>query len=443
MIRDFNYILAMKINKFFAMIKNLVNLLEEWLKETGLTAESTEIIKIIIIIAVVTILAFVADWVTRKILVESIKKVVRKSKSRWDDVLVKRKVLQRLSHLAPAIIIYYSAKLGLSEFETLSDIVLSVVNIYMILVVLLTLDALINSFHDIYLTLPISNERPIKGYLQVGKILIHSVGGILILSILIGKSPTAILASLGALAAVLILVFRDTILGFVSSIQLSANKMVKPGDWISMPGRNADGIVSDITVNTVKVRNWDKTISTIPTYALINESFQNWKGMEQSKGRRIARAINIDIKSIKFCDDEMLNKFKRIKLIRDYINQKQEEIEQFNKEQGITDEDTVSRRRLTNIGIFRQYIEIYLEKNPKIQPNKPPFIIMVRHLQPTDKGLPIQIYAFSKEQKWAIYEKVQADIFDHILAVIPEFQLRVFQNPSGDDFRSLQSIHED
>ncbi len=425
------------------MIKNLVNLLEEWLKETGLTAESTEIIKIIIIIAVVTILAFVADWVTRKILVESIKKVVRKSKSRWDDVLVKRKVLQRLSHLAPAIIIYYSAKLGLSEFETLSDIVLSVVNIYMILVVLLTLDALINSFHDIYLTLPISNERPIKGYLQVGKILIHSVGGILILSILIGKSPTAILASLGALAAVLILVFRDTILGFVSSIQLSANKMVKPGDWISMPGRNADGIVSDITVNTVKVRNWDKTISTIPTYALINESFQNWKGMEQSKGRRIARAINIDIKSIKFCDDEMLNKFKRIKLIRDYINQKQEEIEQFNKEQGITDEDTVSRRRLTNIGIFRQYIEIYLEKNPKIQPNKPPFIIMVRHLQPTDKGLPIQIYAFSKEQKWAIYEKVQADIFDHILAVIPEFQLRVFQNPSGDDFRSLQSIHED
>jgi miniconductance mechanosensitive channel len=432
----------MKINKFFAMIKNLVNLLEEWLKETGLTAESTEIIKVIIIIAVVATLAFIADWVTKKILVESIKKVVRKSKSRWDDVLVKRKVLQRLSHLAPAIIIYYSAKLGLSEFETLSDIVLSVVNIYMILVVLLTLDALINSFHDIYLTLPIANERPIKGYLQVGKILIHSVGGILILSILIGKSPTAILASLGALAAVLILVFRDTILGFVSSIQLSANKMVKPGDWISMPGRNADGIVSDITVNTVKVRNWDKTISTIPTYALINESFQNWKGMEQSKGRRIARAINIDIKSIKFCDDEMLNKFKRIKLIRDYINQKQEEIEQFNKEQGITNEDTVSRRRLTNIGIFRQYIEIYLEKNPKIQPNKPPFIIMVRHLQPTDKGLPIQIYAFSKEQKWAIYEKVQADIFDHILAVIPEFELRVFQNPSGDDFRSLQSIHE-
>lgn len=424
------------------MIKNLVNLLEEWLKETGLTAESTEIIKVIIIIAVVATLAFIADWVTKKILVESIKKVVRKSKSRWDDVLVKRKVLQRLSHLAPAIIIYYSAKLGLSEFETLSDIVLSVVNIYMILVVLLTLDALINSFHDIYLTLPIANERPIKGYLQVGKILIHSVGGILILSILIGKSPTAILASLGALAAVLILVFRDTILGFVSSIQLSANKMVKPGDWISMPGRNADGIVSDITVNTVKVRNWDKTISTIPTYALINESFQNWKGMEQSKGRRIARAINIDIKSIKFCDDEMLNKFKRIKLIRDYINQKQEEIEQFNKEQGITNEDTVSRRRLTNIGIFRQYIEIYLEKNPKIQPNKPPFIIMVRHLQPTDKGLPIQIYAFSKEQKWAIYEKVQADIFDHILAVIPEFELRVFQNPSGDDFRSLQSIHE-
>lgn len=432
----------MKINKFFPMIQNLIDLLEKWLKGIGLNTESIEVTKIIIIVIVVILLAYLADWITKRILVQSIKKLVRKSKSKWDDVLINRKVLQRIAHLAPAIIIFYAAKIGFTDFEILSSVVSNAVNIYMVLVILLTLDALINGFHDIYLTLPISSERPIKGYLQVTKILIHSVGGIFILSILIGKSPTAILASFGAVAAVLILVFRDTILGFVSSIQLSANKMVKPGDWISMPSRGADGIVKEITVNTVKVQNWDKTISTIPTYALINESFQNWKGMEQSKGRRIARALNIDIKSIKFCNDEMLEKFKRIKLIREYIEKKEKEIAQFNKEQGINDEDTVSRRRLTNIGIFRKYVEIYLEKNPKIRPNKPPYIIMIRHLQPTEKGLPIQIYAFSKEQQWAIYEQVQADIFDHILAVVPEFELRIFQNPSGEDFRSLQSIHE-
>jgi miniconductance mechanosensitive channel len=279
--------------------------------------------------------------------------------------------------------------------------------------------------------------------MQVAKIIIHSVGGILILSLIIGKSPTAILASLGALAAVLILVFRDTLLGFVSSIQLSANKMVKPGDWISMPERNADGIVLEITVNTVKIRNWDKTISTIPTHALINESFQNWKGMEESKGRRIARSIHIDIKSIEFCTEEMLERFKKFKLIRDYINQKQEEIEAFNKAQGITDDDTVSRRRLTNVGVFRKYVETYLEKHPKIHPGELPYIIMVRHLQPTERGLPIQIYVFSKEQQWKRYEQVQADIFDHILAVVPEFDLRIFQNPSGDDFRNLKKYMEE
>src|SRR6056297_2295581 len=425
------------------MGQTIIRDLENLLQQIGLSSQLSHILVVVVIALLVLLLAYGADYVTKNILITSITRLVRKSKAKWDDALLNRKVLHRIAHLAPALIIYFAIKVGLEEFPELKSILFTGVQIYIIIIILITLDAMLSAFHDIYQEMPMARERPIKGYIQVIKIIIHLVGGILILSNLIGKSPTAILASLGALAAVLILVFRNTILGFVSSIQLSANKMVKPGDWISMPGRNADGIVSDITVNTVKVRNWDKTISTIPTYALINESFQNWKGMEQSKGRRIARAINIDIKSIKFCDDEMLNKFKRIKLIRDYINQKQEEIEQFNKEQGITDEDTVSRRRLTNIGIFRQYIEIYLEKNPKIQPNKPPFIIMVRHLQPTDKGLPIQIYAFSKEQKWAIYEKVQADIFDHILAVIPEFQLRVFQNPSGDDFRSLQSIHED
>src|SRR6056297_527173 len=328
--------------------------LKELLLSLGLPESYASAIKIILIVLIVLFLSWLAYFVAKKILINAINKIVRNTRNKWDNIIFNRKVLNRIAHLAPAIVIYYFAAVGLNEFPEASSLIKSVSNIYMIFVGMLVFDAFLTGAHNLYLTLPISNERPIKGYIQTIKILIYFLGIIFILSVILGKSPAALIAGLGAVAAILILVFKDTILGFVSSIQLSANKMVKPGDWISMPGRNADGIVSDITVNTVKVRNWDKTISTIPTYALINESFQNWKGMQESKGRRIARAINNDIKSIQFCTEDMLERFKKFKLIRDYINQKQEEIEQFNKEQGITDEDTVSRRRLTNIGIFRQ-----------------------------------------------------------------------------------------
>ncbi|MBS3770090.1 MAG: mechanosensitive ion channel domain-containing protein [Bacteroidales bacterium] len=411
--------------------------LNSWLKGLGLDGQAVNFIVVILILIGVFLLAYLADYLAKNVLVTSVKRLVKKSPNKWDDVLISRKVIQRFSHLAPALIVYFAVNILLVDFPTLSSIIKSGLYIYVVFIVLLTLDALLSAFHDIYQTFPIAQERPIKGYIQVTKIIIHSVGGILIISELLGKSPTGLLASLGALAAVLVLVFRDTILGFVSSIQLSANQMVKPGDWISMPSKNADGIVIDITVNTVKVRNWDKTISTIPTYALISESFQNWKGMEESKGRRIARSVYIDIKSISFCNEEMLDRFKKFRLIRDYIITKQEEIEAFNKAQGITREDTVTRRRLTNVGVFRKYVQTYLEKHQKIHPNEAPYIIMVRHLQPTEKGLPIQIYCFSKEVQWKAYEMVQADIFDHILAVISEFGLRVFQSPSSDDFRAL------
>lgn len=415
---------------------------QTWLENHGLTTDTANFFKISFTIISILLLAYIARLIISKVLVVTIHRIVRKSKTKWDDYLVNRKVIQRLAHIAPALIIYYASKLTLADFPQLLSVINSGIFIYLTLIIMITLDAFLSALHDIYLTLPVSKERPIKGYIQVAKILIHSAGSILILSQLLGKDPTAIFASLGALAAVLILVFRDTILGFVSSIQLSANKMLKPGDWISMPSRNADGVVIEITVNTVKVRNWDKTISTIPTWALINESFQNWRGMEESKGRRIARSVYIDIKSIQFATEEMLDRFKKFKLIRDYINEKQKEIEEFNKQLGITDEDTVSRRRLTNVGIFRKYIEEYLARHPKLHSNKPPYITLVRHLQPTEKGLPIQVYVFSKEYSWGNYEKVQADIFDHILAVIPEFELKVFQNPSGDDFRSLTQINQ-
>lgn len=424
------------------MIDEIVSGFQEWLIKLGLSAESAQVVKVVLMVIVVILIAYLVDLLTKRILLVSVKKLIRKTKSNWDDILLQYKVIHRVAHLAPALVIFYFVRIGLDDFQELQSVLEAGVYIYLIIIALLTLDALLSALHEIYKTLPIAQDRPIKGYMQVAKIIIHSLGGILILSKLLGKDPTAIFASLGALAAVLILVFRDTILGFVSSIQLSANKMVKPGDWISMPSREADGIVQEITVNTVKVRNWDKTISTIPTWALINESFQNWKGMQESQGRRIARSIYIDIKSINFCDDEMLERFKRFRLIRDYINQKQKEIDEFNREHGIDEEDTVGRRRLTNVGVFRKYIEEYLYKHPKIHPDEPPYIVMVRHLQPTERGLPIQVYGFSKEYSWKQYERVQADIFDHIFAVAPEFGLRVFQNPSGEDFRSLISTFQ-
>jgi miniconductance mechanosensitive channel len=425
------------------MLYTLLNDIQEWIEKLDIATKYTPIIKVVIIISVIIVLAYLADFITKKVLITSIQKIVKKSKTKWDDILIQRRVIKRIAHFAPALVIYYATQLSLEEYPQVVEVIESGIYIYLIFISMLAIDAFLSALHDIYTTLPISQERPIKGYIQVVKIVIHSFGSILILSELIGKNPTAIFASLGALAAVLVLVFRDTILGFVSSIQLSANKMLKPGDWITMPSRNADGIVIEITVNTVKVRNWDKTISTIPTWALINESFQNWKGMQESKGRRIARAIHIDIKSIQFVTDEMLERFKKFKLIKEYIEKKQTEIEKFNKDQGITDEDTVSRRRLTNIGIFRKYIEEYLASHPKLHPNKPPYITLVRHLQPTERGLPIQIYVFSKEYSWGLYEQVQADIFDHILAVVTEFDLRVFQNPSGDDFRNLSQISQE
>lgn len=417
--------------------------LQEWLINIGLSEQFAIHAKNFIVLLIIFFLSLLAYYITRKILIKVIRKFVTRSKIHWDDILVNNKVLRRISHLIPAIIIYYFAKNSLIDFPKVSDFLQSGSYIYMIFIGMLILDAFLSALHDIYSTFPAAKERPIKGYIQTIKIVIYFIGTMVIISVLIGKSPLKLLASLGAVAAILILIFKDTILGLVSGIQLTANQMVKIGDWISMPSRNADGTVLEITLNTVKIQNWDRTISTIPTYAMISESFQNWKGMEESEGRRISRSVNIDLKSVKFCDHEMLEKFKKIKLIEDYITKKQVEIDEFNKKLEIDNNDKVSRRNLTNIGVFRKYTEVYLNNHPRILGEGTGYTLIVRHLQPTENGLPIQIYAFSKDQAWAIYEQVQADIFDHIFAVVPEFELRVFQNPTGDDFRNINTIRNE
>nr|MBC8485194.1 mechanosensitive ion channel [Bacteroidota bacterium] len=307
---------------------------------------------------------------------------------------------------------------------------------YMLIVVILAINALLNAITDIYQDFTISKRKPIKGYVQVVMIIIYVIGGIIIIAILFGKNPLGLLGGLGAFSAILLLVFKDPILGFVGGIQLSANKMLQPGDWVSMPEYNADGTVTDVALTTVKVQNWDKTISTIPTYSLITGSFKNWRGMEESGGRRIKRSINIDMKSIKFCTPDMLKKFEEILDVKEYVKNKEIELEAYNTEMNIDNSVLVNGRRQTNIGIFRAYLRGYLHNHPLINDN---MTFLIRQLQQTEKGLPVEIYVFSKLQEWAKYEDLQSDIFDHVLAVIPEFELKVFQNPTGEDFQRLIS----
>ena len=402
--------------------------LKDWLINQGITENFAIIIQSTIAVIVVIFLAWLSDIISRKVLITIITKLVRKTKTHWDDILLERRVFNKISHFAPALIIFFSA--SLINQSTTGIFIERATLIYMIILSLMLIDAFLSATNDIYNTLKISRTRPIKGYIQIVKIFFYIIGCISIVGIIINETPTVVLGTMGAFAAVLILVFKDTILGFVASIQLSANKMVSIGDWISMPSKNADGTVIDISLNTVKVQNWDKTISTIPTYSLVSESFNNWKGMEESGGRRIKRHINIDIKSIHFLSNEEIEIAEKIKLISNYISEKKEEIKQANPDNEIP----VNQKRITNIGVFRKYIEAYLQNHPRIHND---MTFLVRQLQPSEKGLPIEIYVFANDQRWANYEAIQSDIFDHILAIVPEFNLNVFQNPTGDDFNKL------
>lgn len=402
--------------------------LKNWLINGGMSEYWAIILQSIIAVIIVVIVAYIADFIVKKVLISIITKLVRKTKTHWDDILLERKVFDKIAHFAPALIIYYSA--GMIDHPSLNDFIQNGAYVYMVILAIMLIDTFLNAGNDIYNTTPVSKTRPIKGFLQIVKIFFYAMGIISIIALFFNENPIKIVAGMGAFAAVILLIFKDTILGFVASIQLSANRMVNIGDWISMPSKGTDGTVIDISLNTVKVQNWDKTISTIPTYSLVSESFSNWKGMEESGGRRIKRHLNLDVKSIHFLSEEEINSFEKIRLIKDYLLEKKEEIRSFNPEGEIP----VNQKRLTNIGTFRKYVEAYLHNNPKIHDN---MTFLVRQLQPTEKGLPLEIYVFSNDQAWANYEAIQADIFDHILAIVPEFNLRVFQNPTGDDFKKL------
>ena len=379
-------------------------------------------------------LSIAANFAAKRLILKGVARLIVFTETKWDDIFLERKVIGTLSHLAPATVLYVMAPLVLQGYDGLIAFATNVLFIYMIIIGLLVIDSFLNAVLDIYRTLEISKEIPIKGFIQIFKVAIYFIATILIVSIILNKSLLYFISGLGALTAVLLLIFKDAILGFVAGIQLAANKMVAHGDWIEMPKYGADGDVLEVALTTVKVQNWDKTVTTIPTYALISESFKNWRGMKVSGGRRIKRSVYIDINTIKLCTEEMINRFSQFRHISEYMEMKMKELAEYNTQHQLDDSITMNKRKLTNVGTFRAYVIAYLKDHPMINHE---MTFLVRQLAPTEHGLPIEIYVFCKDKIWANYEAIQADVFDHILAIVSEFDLRVFQNPAGTDFKEF------
>ena len=358
-----------------------------------------------IIAALLVILAIGLDYLCQAIFVGSMKKLAQHTHYQWDSLLLKRKVVHDLVHTIPGILVYALLPLAFIRGKGLLLLSQKICAVYIVFVLLLAINGFILVFLDMYNMRQVNKNRPIKGFMQVLQVLLFFIGGIVIIAILIGKSPASLFAGLGASAAILMLVFKDTILGFVAGIQLSANDMLRPGDWITVPGSNANGIVQEITLNTVKIQNFDNTISTIPPYTLVSASFQNWRGMVESGGRRVMKSIFLDLNTIKFCTPDMLNTFrKEIPLLADY-----------KPDEGVTP---------TNSQMFRVYVEKYLTSLPVVNTD---LDLIISQLQSTEYGVPIQIYFFSRNKIWKEYERIQSDIFDHFFAMIPKFELKVYQ----------------
>jgi len=408
----------------------MFDMIRDWFEAQGWAAWSVEYAAWTATALIVILLAILTNLITRRVLLSVLSILIKKSKTKWDDALLERRVLHRAAHVAPALIFYWLA----GAFPPVEDLITRLAMVYMLAMGGLVISALMNAFVDVYRTTEGARNRPIKGFVQLGQILLVVVIVILNIAVLFEQSPVALLGGLGAMTAVLILVFKDTILSLVASFQISSSKTVRLGDWIEMPKYGADGDVIDVSLHSIQVQNWNKTISTIPTYAFISESFKNWRGMEESGGRRIKRAISIDLNSIKFCNVEMIERFSGFAYITDYIRDKKTELAEHNAKHNVDTAYLVNGRHLSNVGTFRAYVEAYLKNHPKIHKD---MTFLVRQLPPSEYGLPLEIYVFSNIQAWAEYEAIQADIFDHLLAVLPLFDLRVYQRPSGHDLSAL------
>lgn len=423
------------------MFKELYQYFFELFSNLGVPASFINTLITLVYLAMVTLLAWFSDFLGRGIIHSVIRRITIRTKTDWDDILVSRKVFSRLSHLLPAVIIYLLFPELFKAYPYWISLVKIFTSIYMVVILVLVINSVFSAINDIYQTYDISRNKPIRGYIQIIQILVYLFAIVLIISFLIGKNPLYLLTGLGAFMAILVLVFKDPIQGLVASIQLSANDMVRIGDWITMQKFGADGDILEITLASVKIRNFDNTIVSIPTYAMITDSFQNWRGMQESDGRRFKRAIHLDMNSARFADEELLTKLKKFRLIKDYIEEKQAEIDQYNQEASTSDNHPTQfyGRRQTNLGIFRAYMEAYLRSHPQINTQ---MTLMVRQLAPTERGVPLEVYAFSKVKEWEYYERLQADTFDHLISIVPEFDLRIFQEPSGKDMTEGLRTHD-
>ncbi len=383
---------------------------------------------------ILIIFSLIIWYFSRVLLLQMLHMLVDRSKSTLDDHLLRNKVFRSLAHLVPLMFMDYFLSIVFYQFPNTHGGLSKLVSVLIIFTVTVSINRGMNAFRDFIKEKDVYADKPIQSYFQVAKIIITGVLLIIMLSVLTSKSPLFFLTSLGAVSAILLLVFKDTILGFVSSIQLSANDMIRIGDWVTMDKYGADGDVEEINLATVKVRNFDKTITTIPTYSFISDSFKNWRGMQESDGRRIKRAVNIQIDSIEFASIDLVERLRKIRILKEFIEEREREIEKYNREHGYIGEEAINARRQTNIGLYRRYIEYYLRNNEHINRSMP---LVVRQMSPSEVGVPVEIYCFTKTKEWNAYEGITADIFDHIFAVTHYFELTIFENPSGRDLKSV------
>ncbi len=411
--------------------------IEHWLiNNLGVDQGMTQPIKMVILLVAMVIIAVVFWWIAQFFINRFVKSIVHRTAAEWDDVLLDQGVFRKMGHIIPVIIISTLLPVVFTDYPRWNSVISTLTTAMTALIIIRVIIAFISAANIFLSHSARYQDKPISSFTQLAKILVWSFGLIIVLAIVIQRNPIAILGAMGAVSAVILLIFKDTILGFIASIQLAINDMVRLGDWVSVPKFGADGDVVEINLTTIKVRNWDYTTSTVPTYSFVSDSFKNWRGMQESGGRRIMRSINFKISSIKFCDDEMLARFSKISLAQPHIKKRSAEIEEYNAAKNIDKAASiVNGRRMTNIGVFRAYILNYISNNPKINTD---MTCMVRQQDPSELGVPLQVYCFSRIKSWVEYESIQSDIFDHILATVPHFDLEVFENPASSDLQNLK-----
>ncbi len=418
-------------------MERLVHLLYDYLISVGTPEVTAKYLNMVALLVGMLIAVFLVDFIVRKFLLSMFSRFADRSKSNFDDLMVSNKVSRNVAHIIPLLIALEFVPYVFTDFPWVENIIQKALEVFAIVLILWIVRSLLNTLKDYLKTLPRLKDKPIDSYIQVFMIFAWLAGFVYAFAIITGTPAWKFLTAFGAASAVILLIFKDTILGFVASIQVSINDMVRIGDWITFEKYGADGDVIEINLSTVKVQNFDKTITTIPTYALISDSFKNWRGMSDSGGRRIMRSLSIKLDSIKYLSKDDINKLKDIELISDYLDDKQATIDSYNSEKNINKNLLLNGRNLTNIGVFRKYMDAYINQHSGINKD---MTIMIRQLEPTSQGLPIEVYAFSSDKRWANYEYIMADIFDHLLASVSYFDLELFELPNHSSFRTLNSI---